>query len=124
MTLTAPGVEPLYVSTFEWNLALDLASRKQGDAPEFGWDRATAQADFRGIALGVDDQTLRIIGQLRDDFSYGWGQSMSAGDVQALAAALTQAARAEGDAAPDFLPQLIPFLDTCAQRHQEVRLEK
>ena len=124
MTLTAPGVEPLYVSTFEWNKALDLASRKRGDAPEFGWDRATAQADFRGITASVDDHMLRIISQLRDDFSYGWGQSMSAGDVQALATALTQAAQAEGDAAPDFLPQLIPFLKACAQRRQEVRLEQ
>lgn len=123
MTLTASGVA-LYVSTFEWNKALDLASRKRGANSEFGWDRATAQADFRGLAVGVDDHVLRIISQLRDDFSYGWGQSMRAGDVQALALALTQAAQAEGDQAPDFLPQLIPFLEACAQRRQEVRLEQ
>lgn len=124
MTLTSSEIAPFYISTFEWNAALDLASRQQDDVSLYGWDRSALEADFKEVVFGVDDQLLRIIGQLKDSFSFGWGQWMRAEDVQTLSAALQQAAQAERENAPDFLPQLVGFLNVCVQRHQGIKLEQ
>ena len=72
----------------------------------------------------MDEHLLSVIGQLKDDFSFGWGQVMAAADVQTLTIALERAQTAEGEEAPDFLPQLLRFLERCTQARHEVKLEQ
>lgn len=124
MTLTSHDVEPFYISTFEWNEALDLASRRRDGILLYGWDRAEQEALFTDAFAGVDEHLLSVISQLKDAFSFAWGQIMIAGDVRALAAALTQAQASEAEAAPDFLPQLLGFLNACARRRQDIKMEQ
>ena len=52
MTLTSPAADPFYISTFEWNAALDLASRRDNGVLLYGWDRAEKNADFQEAFSG------------------------------------------------------------------------